>query len=315
MIGLAEVGRIAKRSVQGWLDDGASSMGAALAFYTLFSMAPLLLVAITIAGFWIGREAAQDLLIAQLSELTGPKGAAGIQFLVQATHGSSYLPAAVGTAVLFVGATTVFNELKNDLDRIWRVHATRPKGFFAVVRRRLLSVAMVLVIGFLMLVSLVASTVISGLGEKIFAGAWETVRVLEFASSFLVVMGLFAMIYKMLPSTRVAWGDVWVGAAVTSVLFWLGKLLIGIYLGRAAVGSMFGAAGALVVLVAWVYYSAQVFLLGAEFTRAYAMRHGSRQEDAKEELTRLARPATEAEMLDRARRLVKGNDPLLTSGP
>jgi len=234
---------------------------------------------------------------------------------VQATHNASYLPAAVGTVVLFVGATTVFNELKNDLDRIWRVHATRAKGFFAVVRRRLLSVAMVLVIGFLMLVSLVVSALISGVGEKLFAGGWQAVRMLEFASSFLVVMGLFAMIYKMLPSTRVAWGDVWVGAAVTSVLFWLGKLLIGIYLGRAAVGSMFGAAGALVVLVAWVYYSAQVFLLGAEFTRAYAMRHGSRQEDAKEELTRLARPATEAEMLDRARRLVKGNDPLLTSGP
>ena len=314
MIGLGEVGRIAKTSVQGWLNDGASSMGAALAFYTLFSMAPLLLVAITIAGFWIGPENAQDLLIAQLSELTGPKGAAGIRFLVQATHGASYLPAAVGTAVLFVGATTVFNELKNDLDRIWRVHATRPKGFLAVVRRRLLSVAMVLSIGFLMMVSLLASTLISGLGDRIFAGGWQTVRMLEFASSFIVVMGLFAMIYKLLPSTTVAWGDVWVGSAVTSVLFWLGKLLIGIYLGRTAVGSMLGAAGAVIVLVAWVYYSAQVFLLGAEFTRAYAMRHGSRQEDVKEELQRIARPMTEAEVLDRARNLVKGSDPVLARG-
>ena len=137
---------------------------------------------------------------------------------------------------------------------------------------------------------------------------------MEFASSFLVVMGLFAMIYKMLPSTRVAWGDVWVGSAVTSVLFWLGKFLIGIYLGRAAVGSMFGAAGAVVVLVAWVYYSAQVFLLGAEFTRAYAMRHGSRQEDRHARLDRIARPMTEAEVLDRARNLVKGSDPLLARG-
>lgn len=314
MIGLRQVWNIAEESVHGWLDDGASSMGAALAFYTLFSMAPLLLVAITIAGFWIGRETAQDLLIAQLSELTGPKGAAGIRFLVQATHGASYLPAAVGSAVLFVGATTVFNELKNDLDRIWRVHATRPKGFLAVVRRRLLSVTMVLAIGLLMMVSLVASALISGLGERLFAGAWETVRMLEFASSFLVVTGLFAMIYKMLPSARVAWGDVWVGAAVTSVLFWLGKLAIGIYLGRTAVGSMFGAAGAVVVLVAWVYYSAQVFLLGAEFTRAYAMRHGSHQNDVKDELERIARPMTEAEMLERARKLVKGDDPVLARG-
>jgi membrane protein len=302
--------RLASRSVHGWLDDGAGSMGAALAFYTLFSMAPLLLVAITIGGVILGREQAQRLILAQFSEVVGARMAGGIRFLVEATSNHSHVfPAAVAAVVILVGAATVFNELKTDLDRIWRTHANRPKGFFPVLRKRLLSIAMVIALGFLLLASLFVSALLSALGEQLFGGRAETARMLEFASSFLVITGLFAMIYKMLPSARIAWGDVWVGAIVTSVLFWLGKFLLGLYLGRTAVGSMFGAAGAVIALVAWVYYSAQIFFLGAEFTRAYALRHGSHQGDIA--LAEKTDQEAEDEMLARARGIVKGEDPIL----
>jgi membrane protein len=307
---LAEAGRLAKRSVQGWLDDGAGSMGAALAFYTLFSMAPLLIVAITIGSVVLGRDQAQHLLIAQFTDLLGPRMAGAIRFLVQATSKHSHVfPTAIATVIIVIGAGTVFNELKTDLDKIWRTHANRPKGFFPVLRKRLLTIAMVVAVGFLLLGSLVVSATLSALGEQLFDGRAETIRMLEFGGSFVVITGLFAMIYKMLPSARIAWGDVWVGAAVTSALFWLGKFLIGLYLGRTAMGSMFGAAGAVIALVAWVYYSAQVFFLGAEFTRAYALRHGSHQADL--ELAHEAGRDDEQVMLERAQRIVKGKDPLL----
>jgi membrane protein len=302
--------RLAKRSVQGWLDDGAGSMGAALAFYTLFSMAPLLLVAITIAGAVLGREQAQHLILAQFSDVLGRRIAAAVKFLLQATSRHSHVfPTAIAAIAILVGAATVFNELKTDLDKIWRTHANRPKGFLPVVRKRLLSILMVIAVGFLLLASLLVSALISALGEQIFDGRLETIRALEFGGSFLVITGLFAMIFKMLPSAKIAWGDVWVGAMVTSALFWVGKFLIGHYLGRTALASMFGAAGAVLALVAWVYYSAQVFFLGAEFTRAYALRHGSHQSDI--ELAHEADPAAEDEMLERARRIVRGKDPIL----
>lgn len=300
---------LAKRSVQGWLDDGAGSMGAALAFYTLFSMAPLLLVAITIAGVVLGREEAQHLILAQFSDVLGRRMAAAIRFLLDATSNHSHVfPAAVAAVTILVGAATVFNELKTDLDKIWRTHENRPKGFLPALRKRLLSILMVVAVGFLLLASLVMSALISALGAQLFDGRADTIRALEFGGSFLVITGLFAMIYKMLPSARIAWGDVWVGAAVTSALFWLGKFLIGLYLGRTAVGSMFGAAGAVIALIAWVYYSSQVFFLGAEFTRAYALRHGSHQADLQ--LAHEADPAAEDAMLARARRIVKGRDPI-----
>jgi membrane protein len=309
---LADAWGLAKRSVQGWLDDGAGSMGAALAFYTLFSLAPLLRVAIAIAGAVLGREQAQQLIVAQFSDVLGRRIAAAIRFLLEATSKHSRVfPTAVAAGLILLGAATVFNELKTDLDKIWRTHANRPKGFIPVLRRRLLSILMVIAVGFLLLASLVVSAIISALGEQLFDGRVETIRTLEFGGSFLVITGLFAMIYKMLPSARIAWGDVWVGAGVTSALFWLGKFLIGLYLGRTAVGSMFGAAGAVVALVAWVYYSAQVFFLGAEFTRAYALRHGSHQSDL--ELAHETDPAAEDAMLERARRIVEGKDPLVTS--
>jgi membrane protein len=300
---------LAKRSVQGWLDDSASSMGAALAFYTLFSMAPMLLVAIVIAGAVFGRDQAQQLLISQLADVLGSRAAGGIRYLVQATsHHGRFLPAAVGAVTAVIGAATVFNELKTDLDRIWRCHENRAKGFFAVVRKRLLSILMVVAVALLLLFSLLVSALMSAIGEDLFGARIETLRALEFAGSFVVVTGLFAMIYKMLPSTRIAWGDVWMGAAVTSILFWAGKALIAFYLAHNAVGSMYGAAGAIIVLIAWVYYSAQIFFLGAEFTRQYALRHGSHQDDPD---LPIAHTPREEMIVERARRLVKGEDPVL----
>jgi membrane protein len=184
----------------------------------------------------------------------------------------------------------------------------------AMVRSRLLTFGMVLSVGFLLLVSLVVSTAISALSSA-WLGSIIGARTLEFLMSFGVVTGLFAMIYKILPRTRIAWGDVWVGAAVTSALFWMGKYLIGLYISHASVASSFGAAGTVVVLIVWVYYSAQIFFLGAEFTREYALRHGSRQNTVQARRKRGMEAANEDEMVERARRITRGTDPVLLRKP
>lgn len=289
-------------------------MGAALAFYTLFSLAPLMLIAIAIAGTIFGRDEAQSLILAQMASIVGRKAAEGVVTLLQAVSGRNYavLPALIGTATLVFGAMTVFNELKTDLDRVWRCHATRRKGFIALVCNRLLSFAMVIAVGVLILASLLASAFISATGAAFFDQSEGQVHATEFAISFVVMTGLFAFIYKLLPSTRIAWGDVWMGAAVTSVLFWIGKLAISLYIGHAAIASISGAAGTLIVLILWVYYSAQVFFLGAEFTREFAHRHGSKQNEPDPHLIPVGlEAANEAEMVERARKLVKGEDPVL----
>jgi membrane protein len=270
---------LARRAAQGWSDDAAPSMGAALAFYTLLSLAPLLLVVLGVAGLFYGRDEAQLLLVQQIAGLLGESAAAGIELILEnaGAPGDGILPALIGIATVIFGATTVFGELRSDLNRIWRVGTRKAGGLADLLRTRLLSFGMVVTVGFLLLVSLAASAALSALGDYWFAGSQALVRLLEFAVSFVATTGLFAMIYKVLPGTRIAWSDVWVGAAVTSLLFWVGKYLIGLYIGRSTIGSAFGAAGTLVVLIVWVYYSAQIFFLGAEFTREYAWRHGSRQ--------------------------------------
>jgi membrane protein len=305
-----EAWSLSKRAFQGWSQDNASSMGAALAFYTLFSLAPLLLVAIAIAGIFVGRHEAQDVLMVQLTQLMGERAAQGVGTLLDAfsARNLGFLPAAIGTLTVVVGATTVFAELHRDLNRIWRVPTQKASGAWEFVRTRLLSFGMVVVVGFLLMVSLAASAFVAALGSYWFAGSESIIHTLEFASSSLLVMLLFAMIYKLLPDTRIAWRDVWVGAAVTSLLFWLGKVAIGTYIGKAAFASAFGAAGTLVAVIAWVYYSAQVFFLGAEFTREFALRHGSRQGERHlhEERRRSDAPAAnDADMVDRARRIVE----------
>jgi membrane protein len=273
---------LAKQSFASWMDDGAGSMGAALAFYTLFSMAPLLLLAISIAGLAIGDDVARGLLLDQLTQLLGEEGAAAVKSVLMASDkkGESLAAAAVSLATLALGATTVFAELKRDLDKIWRYTPPKRSGWLTHFTSRFASFGMILAIGFLLMVSLVVSATVTAFGSLWAAnlpGSALLLRALEFLGSFFVITGLFAMIYKILPSVHIRWADVWVGAAVTSLLFWIGKYLIGLYLGKSAVASPFGAAGTLVVVILWVYYSAQIFFLGAEFTRAYALRAGSRQ--------------------------------------
>ena len=273
---------LAKQSVSAWSNDYASSMGAALAYYTLFSLAPLLLLVIAIAGFVYGSDAARGAIIAQFGGLIGEEGAAAIQGLLKSASqpAQSVIASVIGIATLLVGATSIFAELQSDLDRIWRAPAAaKPSGIMGLLRTRLLSFGLIVSIGFLLLVSLVVSSGLAAFAK--WYGGWFpgwiiTMEIVNQAVGLVFVTALFALMYRILPSVRVAWGDVWRGAFATAVLFTIGKFLIGFYLGKAGVASGFGAAGSIVALLVWVFYSAQIFLLGAEFTWLYAHSHGSR---------------------------------------
>ena len=276
--------RLVKDAVAAWVDDFAPSMGAALSYYTIFSLAPLLVIVIAVAGLVFGADAARGAILEQLQAMLGPEGAKAVEGLLRrASEPAEGLTASiVGGIALLIGATTVFGELQSDLDRIWRVPAAAPKGPWGLIRSRLVSFGMVLTVGFLLLVSLVISTALAALGKwwGTFMGGWEMVlQTLNVVVSFATITALFAMIYKLLPRARIAWPDVWIGAAVTSLLFTMGKFAIGLYLGHSQVTSGFGAAGSIAVLMIWVYYSAQIFLLGAEFTWVYAHRFGSKRNE------------------------------------
>jgi membrane protein len=282
-MGLSGIWPLIKLSVLSWRKDYASSMGGALAYYTLFSIAPVLIIVIAVAGFFLGPEAARGEIVTQLRGLLGDDGAAAVQGLLEsASQPEEGLVATItGFVLLLLGATTVFAELQSDLDRIWRAPAPQAiSGVWALLRARLLSFSMVLVLAFLLLVSLVVSAALAALGN--WWGGWFegwaiVLEVLNFLVSFAITTGLFAMIYKLLPRADIAWRDVWIGAAVTALLFAIGKFLIGLYIGRSGIASGFGAAGSFVVLLVWVYYSTQIFLLGAEFTWVYAHERGSRR--------------------------------------
>jgi len=273
--------RLAVQSVKSWSNDYAPSMGAAISYYTVFSLAPLLVIVIAVAGAAFGREAVQGLISDQLSGLMGPRGAEMVEGLVASASDTDRgrIAGLISFFVLLVGATTVFAELQSALDRIWKVpEAKKPSGIFGLLRARLLSFGLILGVAFLLMVSLVVSATLAAFGT--WAGGlmpgWETVlQVLNLAVSLGILTVLFAMIFKLMPSTAVGWRDVWVGAVVTAVLFEVGKLLIGLYIGKSGMTESFEAAGALVILLAWVYYAAQIFLLGAEFTKAFADAHGS----------------------------------------
>lgn len=272
-----------KQVSKSWLDDYVPSMGAALAYYTMFSLAPLLLIVISVAGLVFGEDAARGEIEAQLSSLMGERSAGAVQDLLASVDKPAEGAAVtvLGVLLLFVGATTVFGELQDSLDRIWRVPARRrTSGWLALVRARLLSFGMILAIGFLLIVSLVASAALATMGrwlEPIFGGWYSMAAVTNAIGGFLLVAAMFALIYKVMPRVHVQWKDVWIGAVFTALLFTLGKSLIGLYIGRSGVASGFGAAGSLVVILLWVYYSAQIFLIGAEFTWVYANAFGSRK--------------------------------------
>lgn len=294
--------RLAKQAATSWRDDYAPSMGAALAYYTTFSAAPLVLIVVSVAGLVFGEEAARGEIFNQLRNLIGEQGAVAVEGMLQsvAKPEEGIVATIIGVTVLLIGATTVFAELQDALDRIWRAPSrTATSGIWSLVRGRLLSFGMILSIGFLLMVSLVLSAALSALGNwwaPLF-GAWEvTLQVANLVLSFALITVVFALIYKIMPRVKVEWRDVWVGAAVTSLLFSIGKSLIGLYVGKSSITSGFGAAGSLAVLLVWVYYSAQIFLLGAEFTWVYAHSHGSRRGMARPDgqaITRRSEPAPE----------------------
>ena len=278
--------RLLGRTAQSWLDDYAPSMGAALAYYTLFSLAPLLLIVVSLAGLVFGEDAARGEISAQLGSLMGDAGAKAVQDLLNSVRMpvAGSLAAVAGLALLFVGATTVFAELQDALDRIWRVPTrVRSNGWLALVRARLLSFGMILAIGFLLTVSLLASAVLALLGtwlQPLFGPWYAVAAAVNGMGGFVLVAVMFALIYKVLPRVHVQWKDVWIGALFTALLFNFGKLAIGLYIARIGVTSSFGAAGSLVIVLLWLYYSAQIFLFGAEFTWVYANACGSRSQTA-----------------------------------
>lgn len=273
---------LVKTTVKSWSDDYASSMGAALSYYTLFSVAPLLLICIAIAGIVFGEEAARGQILGQLHELLGSSGALAIQGLLESVNkpAEGIFATLIGFVLLAVGATTVLAELQSDLDRIWRAPArAKPSGIIGLLRARLLSLGLIMSIGFLLIVSLVLSAAVAALSNWSAAFMrWEiVVQAFNLVFSFGFTAAIFAMIYKIMPSVHIQWKDVWVGACVTALLMGIGKTLIGIYIGKSGVVSGFGAAGSIVVVLVWVYYSAQLFLMGAEFTWVYAHTFGSRK--------------------------------------
>ena len=282
-------------SLVSWIDHRAASKGAALAFYTLFSMTPILVLAIAVAGYFFGAEAAQGEIVAQLEGLVGPNGAKAMQALLAGAQSpsSGLLATLIASVLLLLGATSVFAELKGSLDELWGIGRPGRSGFGVLLRTRLLSFGMVLVLAFLLLVSLVVSAGLAMAERHAHGMLGSSAVVLETMSSlvsFAVIACMFSIIYKTLPDAPLSWRDVWIGAAFTAGLFSLGKYVIGLYLGNSGVASSFGAAGSLIALLLWVYYSAQIFFLGAEFTRHYALWFGSLQQERlrMEEISALA---------------------------
>ena len=271
-----------KETFSEWQQDKASRLAAALSYYTIFSLPPLLLIAVAVAGFFLGRQAVRQELIAQVSSAIGEAGAQAIGVMLDGAGwdtGASTLATVVGVATLLFGATGAFAQLQEALDTIWDVAPRPDAGPWGMVRSRLLSFSMVLVVAFLLLIALALSTALSAADsylETILPGLVVLARILNLVISFAVITLLFAAIYKVLPDVEIEWSDVWIGAAATAVLFTVGKYLLGLYLGRTGVSSAYGAAGALVLILLWIYYSAQILFLGAEFTQVYARRYGSR---------------------------------------
>ncbi|MFL6197417.1 MAG: YihY/virulence factor BrkB family protein [Thermoanaerobaculia bacterium] len=273
---------LVKESFKEWKEDGALDLGAALAYYTIFSLAPMLLIATAVAGLVWGREAVQGQLVGELRGLLGAQGAQAVQTMI-ANAGkqqqTGVLATAVGLVTILFGATGVFVQLQNALNRVWNVKAKPQSGMWSFIRTRLLSFGMVLGIGFLLLVSLAISAMVSALGTwatSRLPGGEALIQVLTFVLSFALMTGLLGLIYKYLPDVEIGWREVWVGAVVTALLFTAGKFLIGLYLGKSSVASTYGAAGSLVILLLWIYYSSQILFLGAEFTQVYASKYGSR---------------------------------------
>ncbi|HYN87506.1 MAG TPA: YihY/virulence factor BrkB family protein [Ardenticatenaceae bacterium] len=284
---LRTVWELLKETFTDWSEDKASRLAAALAYYTIFALSPLLIIVIGIASVFLGEEAARGQIVGQIGGLVGEESGEAIQEMIAARQESTGLAATViGIVTLILGASGVFGQLQDALNTIWEVAPKPGRGILGMVKDRFISFTMVLGIAFLLLVSLVVSAGLGALGTffgNLLPLPEFVLQALNFVISFGVITLLFAMIYKVLPDVDIAWRDVWVGAAITALLFTIGKFAIGLYLGKSSVSSSFGAAGALIVILVWIYYSAQLLFLGAEFTQVYARRFGSRiqpEEDA-----------------------------------
>jgi membrane protein len=273
--GLQKAWQLLKRTYAKWNEDHAPGLGAALAYYTVFSLAPLLMIVIAIAGLVFGQEAAQGQIIGQIQGLVGEESAKAIQSMIEEARkpAAGILATVIATVMLLVGATGVFAQLQESLNIIWQVPEKSGEGLWKMLKDRFISLMAVLGAGFLLLISLVISAGLSAVGATlahVLPGPEFVLQILNFLVSFAVVTLLFAMMYKLLPDKPVRWGDVWIGASITSLLFTIGKFFIGLYLGKSDVGVAYGAAGSLVVILIWVYYASQIFLFGAEFTAVYA---------------------------------------------
>ena len=283
---LQQIWEVARKSVTAWMDHNASSLGASLAYYTLFSIAPILVIAVAVAGYVFGSQVAETEVLSQMQGLIGDAGALALRGLLTSAQQSEArgLAAIISVVTLIIGATSVFGELQKTLDQIWGTPVRdETVAWWRVLRSRLLSVGLILGVGFLLMVSLLASAALAGLGKWLgsFMPHWTIVLpALDLTLSVAMTTVLFAMIYKYVPRESIAWSDVWVGGFVTALLFTIGKTLIGLYLGRSSISSAYGAAGSVMVLLLWIYYSAQIFLLGAEFTHVFAYTHGSRRGSA-----------------------------------
>jgi membrane protein len=266
-------------AASGWVEDNALRLSAALAYYSIFSLAPLLIITIALAGLIFGEQAARGHIADQMQYLAGKRAADAIQALLLSTSrkSASFSATIVGLVVLLFGASGAFSELKSALNTIWGVEIKPGTALLTLVRERFLSFSMVLCVGFLLLISLLVSAALAAVDISmghllVLPGfVWQTA---DFVVSLVLITVLFAMIFKVLPNVRLRWGDVWIGAACTAFLFTIGKVLIGLYLGTSSVASTYGAAGSAVVILLWVYYSACILFFGAEFTKAYVSRHG-----------------------------------------
>lgn len=280
---------LVKETFKDFMTDKAMRLSAALAYYSVFSLAPLLIIAISIAGAIYGEDAARGAIEVELTESIGKKAAATVQDMVSSAYkdGSSWIMTLVGIVILLITASGVFAQLKDALNTVWDIETKPGRGIIGFIIDRLLSLSMVLVIGFLLLISLIASTA-SAAAIKFIGNALPVPHFIiqggTFIVSIVLVTLLFAMIFKILPDAEIQWGDVWKGAFLTAVLFAIGKMVLGIYLGREGAASPYGAAGALILLLSWVYFSANILLLGAEFTQVYARRRGRRIEPTENAL-------------------------------
>ena len=277
---LRAIWQLFQETFQEWSNDKASWLAAALAYYTIFSIAPLLIIVIAIAGAVFGEDAARGEIVNQIQSLVGKDGAEFIELAIKNANKpqAGTIASIISVAVLLLGATGLFTELQDALNTIWEVQPKPGRGVNRVVRQRFLSFAMVLGIGFLLLVSLVISAALSALVtyfSHLLPGIDFIWQIVSFILGFVITTVLFGLIFKVLPDVKITWGDVLIGAALTSLLFSIGRFLLGKYLGNNSFGSTYGAAGSLVVILAWVYYAAQILFFGAEFTQVYSRRYGS----------------------------------------